>query len=227
MVDIDVSGETLTLLPERAAYWPRTRTLFVADLHLGKTAAFRAHGIPLPDGTTVADLDRLSRALTKTGARKLIILGDLLHAAKGRDESTLAAISAWRAQHPELVIYLIRGNHDRHAGDPPKEWNIQVVDGPTSGPVFVLNHEPITPEQGYALSGHVHPAVQLTGHGRQSLTLPCFWFSERCGVLPAFGSFTGTAAIQPRHSDQLFLLTDNKVIKRFAFPSSSHREGES
>lgn len=213
MVAIEVHGETLTLLPERAAYWPRTRTLFVADLHLGKTAAFRAHGIPLPDGITAADLNRLSLALSKTGAHKLIILGDLLHAAKGRDESTLASVSAWRSQHPELAIYLIRGNHDRHAGDPPTEWDIQVVDGPMSGPVFVLNHEPVTPERGYALSGHVHPAVQLAGQGRQSLTLPCFWFGERCGVLPAFGSFTGTAVIQPRPSDQVFMLTDSQVIK--------------
>ena len=37
-----VAGEQLLLLGERAVYWERTRTLFVADPHFGKAAAFRA-----------------------------------------------------------------------------------------------------------------------------------------------------------------------------------------
>ena len=44
------------LLAERALYWPRAATLFVADVHLGKAAAFRAGGVPLPRGATAADL---------------------------------------------------------------------------------------------------------------------------------------------------------------------------
>src|SRR6185436_15640126 len=47
-----VAGEELLLLPERAAYWPAKRALFVADYHLGKAASFRSAGIPLPAGTT-------------------------------------------------------------------------------------------------------------------------------------------------------------------------------
>jgi len=31
----DVAGERLVLLPERAAYWERARTLLVADPHFG------------------------------------------------------------------------------------------------------------------------------------------------------------------------------------------------
>ena len=30
-----IAGEELTLLAERAAYWPRRATLFVADAHFG------------------------------------------------------------------------------------------------------------------------------------------------------------------------------------------------
>ena len=47
-----VGGETVTLFADRALFWTRERTLFVADVHLGKTATFRAHGVPLPRGTT-------------------------------------------------------------------------------------------------------------------------------------------------------------------------------
>jgi hypothetical protein len=35
MTDCIVAGERLVLLPDRAAWWPAARTLFVADFHLG------------------------------------------------------------------------------------------------------------------------------------------------------------------------------------------------
>ena len=38
----------LTLLPERAVWREASRTLFVADVHIGKAAAFRAAGLPRP-----------------------------------------------------------------------------------------------------------------------------------------------------------------------------------
>ena len=43
-----LAGEAVELLPERALHWIRERTLFVADVHLGKAAAFRAGGVPVP-----------------------------------------------------------------------------------------------------------------------------------------------------------------------------------
>ena len=137
----------------------------------------------------MAELQRLGQAIDRTGADKLIILGDLFHTASGREEAVMKAVTTWREQYATLAIYLVRGNHDRHAGDPPDEWRFTVSDGPTPGPYWVLNHEPLTPSTGYALVGHLHPAVQLTGKGKQALKLPCFWFGPSCGVLPAFGAF--------------------------------------
>ena len=56
---ITVAGEALLLLPERAAYIERTRTLLIADAHFGKAAAFRAAGVLVPRGTTGGTLGRL------------------------------------------------------------------------------------------------------------------------------------------------------------------------
>jgi len=42
-----VRGEELLLLPQRALWWPAQKTLLVADLHFGKAATLRAHGIPV------------------------------------------------------------------------------------------------------------------------------------------------------------------------------------
>ncbi|MCC7449192.1 MAG: ligase-associated DNA damage response endonuclease PdeM [Anaerolineae bacterium] len=208
---LELHSETLILMPERAIYWPRAETMFIADPHVGKAATFRAYAVPLPEGNMQDDLDRLSGALARTGANRLIILGDLLHAAKGRDSAVLDIFTRWRAAHPDLDIHLIIGNHDQRAGELPAEWHIHAVNGPIPGPYFGLNHEPYTPSKGYALCGHLHPAVSLNGAGQQ-LKLPCFWFGKCCGILPAFASFTGGQAIRPAPGDQIFVVTERQVI---------------
>lgn len=209
---IELFDERVQLLPERALFWQRTKTMFIADPHFGKVATFRTHGVPLPNGSDSNGLQRLSQALDRCAAEKLIILGDLFHTARGRDEQLLNEISNWRERHAALTIYLVRGNHDRHAGDPPEAWQIHTVEGPTPGPLWVLNHEPVEPEVGYTLAGHLHPAVRLSGKGQQSLKLPCFWFGKKCGVLPAFGSFIDHGLIVPKKGDKVFVVGDGRVI---------------
>ncbi|MFQ3566334.1 MAG: ligase-associated DNA damage response endonuclease PdeM [Aggregatilineales bacterium] len=211
-LEVVIGPETLRLLPERALFWPRVRTLFIADLHVGKAAAFRASAVPIPEGSMADDLARLTRAVERTQTKTLVILGDLLHAPAGRQPAMMDAVSAWRAEHPTLRIFLVRGNHDLAAGDPPAEWRIFPVNGPTIGPYFVLNHTPITPDKGYALAGHLHPSVVLRGKGQQRLKLPCFWLMPRCAVLPAFGSFTGTSAVEPLSGDRVFAVTPKRIV---------------
>ncbi len=200
------------LLPERALFWPRVATLFVADTHWGKAATFRSAGIALPGGTTTDDLARLSGVLQRTGARRLVLLGDLLHAKAGRVWQTLDAVAAWRATCPRLEVLLVRGNHDRHAGDPPPEWRFAVVDAPHVMSPFVLLHQPNEQPDGYALAGHLHPGVRLQGAGRQRLQPPCFWFGAHVGVLPSFGSFTGMAVVTPMPSDRVYVVADDAVL---------------
>ncbi len=212
---VEIHGQLVHLLPERALFWPSEQTLFIADPHFGKTATFRAHAIPLPESGTSVELQRLSQAISRTNATQLVILGDFLHTARGREAAVLAAISNWRAQHLQLAITLVRGNHDRHAGDPLPEWSFAVCDGPWIGPVWVLNHEPIEPPVGYALAGHLHPAVQLVGKARQLLKLPCFWLQKQCAVLPAFGEFIDHGLIRPKLGDRIFVVTKAAVL---AFP---------
>jgi DNA ligase-associated metallophosphoesterase len=209
---LTLAGESVLLLPERALFWPRHATLFVADTHWGKAAAFRAAAIPVPGGATSADLDRLQRALDRSGARRLVVLGDLLHARAGRAEGTLAAIAAWRRSQPELEILLVRGNHDRSAGDPPPEWGFELASEPVTLNPFVLRHTPEPSADGYVLAGHLHPGVRLLGAGRQRELLPCFWFGSRVGVLPAFGSFTGSLPIAPQPGDAIVVVAGDELV---------------
>jgi DNA ligase-associated metallophosphoesterase len=196
----EFGGEPVELLAERALFWPRAATLLVADLHLGKAASLRAGGVPVPRGATASDLDRLSALLRRTGATRIVVLGDLIHAATGRVPALDAAVRAWRERHPNVALTLVRGNHDQRAGDPPTGWQIEVVSAPypLAGGPFVLHHEPAVPPTGYALCGHLHPGVRLTGSAGDSVRLPCFVLGARSALLPAFGRLTGLWLVPPR-----------------------------
>jgi DNA ligase-associated metallophosphoesterase len=208
-----IASEPLLLLPERAAFWPRTKTLLVADPHWGKAAAFRAAGLPVPGGPTAAGLDRLAGLIERYAARRLILLGDLFHARTSFALETMTAIAGWRERLSGCEVVLVRGNHDRRAGDPPPKLRIACVTGPLVEPPFALTHHPVETPDLYTLAGHVHPAARLTGPGRQRLRVPCFVLGDRVGILPAFGDFTGTATIAPRPGDRVYVIAGGDVIE--------------
>ena len=168
----------------------------MADPHFGKAAAFRFAGLFVPPGTTAAALSRLSKLLVNTNAERIVFLGDFLHAAEGRSAQMFGAVAAWRRSHAAIGMTLVRGNHDRRAGDPPTDLGFEVVDGPSVEGPFALAHHPAAVEGLYVLAGHIHPCVTVRGRGRgNSERLACFWFGAQVGVLPAFGEFTGCAEI--------------------------------
>ncbi|MGJ7567837.1 ligase-associated DNA damage response endonuclease PdeM [Variovorax sp. GB1R11] len=183
------AGESLCLLPERALWWPAQRTLFLADLHLGKAATYRALGQPVPGGTTQENLARLDALIARHAPRQIVFLGDFLHAAQAR--TVLAAVEAWRARHPDVAMTLVRGNHDSRAGDPPAALRIDVVEEPHLMGPFACCHHPQAHATHFVLAGHLHPACKLYGPGRDSVRLPCFVSDAQQAVLPAFGEFTG------------------------------------
>jgi DNA ligase-associated metallophosphoesterase len=199
-LSLALAGERVLLHAERALSWPRERTLFVADVHLGKAAAFRAGGVPLPRGSTATDLRKLADLVAQCDARRLVVLGDFLHAKAGRVAALDAAFVAWREQHATLDVVLVRGNHDAHAGDPPAAWRVDIVDEPHAFAPFLACHHVASPRSGYALCGHVHPGVRIVGDD-DSARVPCFVVGERRAVLPAFGRFTGLAEVTPDERD--------------------------
>jgi DNA ligase-associated metallophosphoesterase len=211
---VSLAGETLHLRPERAVWWPRRSTVIVADLHWGKGATFRAAGIPVPRGVTADDLQRLSRLLDDTSAERLLVLGDLFHARAGaRSASATAELVAWRDARRELQVVLVRGNHDRSAGDPAQALGIACTDGPVVEAPFAWRHVPAPTEGAYTLAGHVHPAVTLRSTGRMKERLPAFVLGQQVGLLPAFGAFTGTAPLEPEEGDAVYVIVENEVVE--------------
>jgi DNA ligase-associated metallophosphoesterase len=201
---LDLAGQSLWLLPERAAWHAVSRTLFIADLHLGKSASFRARDLPVPSGTTQDNLRRIAMLVAAHAAGRIVFLGDLLHSRHAQRASAMAPLQAWRDAHPALRCVLVRGNHDSHAGDPPPSLGFEIVDEPWPVPDadgLLACHHPQRIAGGTVLAGHWHPAVELRGPARDHERLACFCHIPDDGdgvlVLPAFGAFTGSSPQAP------------------------------
>ena len=209
---MQIAGETLIPRPDKTLFWPNRKTLFLADLHLGKGAAFRAEGRPVPEGSTEATLRRLATSICDTGADRVILLGDLWHALSGRDEGTQARFCGWLQAHSHLEIVLIVGNHDARSGELRQE-HLRVEQECWADSPFVYAHHPQIDAQGYVLCGHLHPGARVQGKGRQSYVLPCFWFRPEYAVLPSFGDLTGCSPVHCQAKDEVFVVADGKVLR--------------
>jgi len=214
--NIQWAGHTWELRPDHTIYWAEAETLILADPHFGKAQFFRGAGIPVPAGTTQNNLEKIDRAIDQTQAKSLVILGDFFHSRKGVTDDLLDQLRIWRDSRADLVVINVRGNHDRQAGDPPADLNVQCFSGSnyqTIDPAITFAHEPVSQPNLYTLCGHLHPGVFLQGKGRSRLRTACFHFMPNTAVLPAFGAFTGMKMIQPSKSDRVFAVGPNQVTE--------------
>ena len=210
---ITIHGETLFLMPDRALWWPSRKQLIIADLHLGKASHFNRHGSVLPNTPAVRDLQKLHLLCELLHAQSLLVLGDLFHSEYNNEFELL---KIFKSNFPALRLEVVKGNHDiltnadyQSAGIILHEQYLE--DGP-----FAFVHDPleVKHETKYLIGGHIHPGVVLYGKARQHARLPCFYFTEKYAVLPAFGALTGLHALRRQHpEDRIFALVGEKVVE--------------
>jgi uncharacterized protein len=219
-IHIEFGGETLALLAQKAVVWAREKTLFVADVHLGKAASFRAAGIAVPSGHSKDDVARLSALIDAYGIAHLVVLGDLVHNRASYTQWLDEAMRAFVASHPQLKRTLVIGNHDSAAGDCPKEWGFECIEDDLSINPFIAAHAPMNwanvdearSESSFRLCGHLHPAAWLRTP-REALNLPCFWRSKTQLVLPSFGLLTGRYTVEPSAGDVTYVVTGQQIFR--------------
>ena len=211
-LELELRGQKVVLLAERAAYWRDQEMLLIADMHCGKAATFRARHVPIPDGNMEADLARLTGVLERTQARKLAILGDWIHAARGCTDEVIATVQAWRQVHRHVDIHWIRGNHDRLNETIRSRFGFADSLFLDQAP-FRLQHEPGENADRLTIAGHLHPTMLLGGRGFPRVQLPCFHVGEQTVVLPAFTSFAGGYPLPPGAGGRLFLIASEEVVE--------------
>jgi DNA ligase-associated metallophosphoesterase len=203
-------NESMELFPQKALFWKKPRILLVADLHLGKINHFRKSGIPVPSKANDRNVELLMELVALTNPKRIICLGDLFHSHYNTEWEVFGEVVRHFAS---ISFELVLGNHDIMSERQYERKGIQVYDD-LQIERFLFTHHPLEeiPGDVYNMAGHIHPGVVLRGKGRQSITLPCFYFGSHQAYLPAFGMFTGLATITPINGDRVFVVADNKVI---------------
>ena len=184
MKEVKIFNETLELWPQKAARWKRKNVLFIADLHLGKINHFRRSGIPVPSKANDRNLELLIDLLQFTKPDRVICLGDLFHSHYNPEWEVFGEL----VKHFRNISFeLVLGNHDIMSTIQYTRKGILLHDTLRLDP-FIFTHHPMSEidKQCYNIAGHIHPGVNLRGKGKQSVTLPCFYFGECSGSVTRF-----------------------------------------
>lgn len=201
----------ISLLPDRALLIEKSeKHLVVADVHLGKSAAFRARGLPVPEGDSARDLQRISDLILRHRPDQLIFAGDLFHSANGLTSDLIALLSEFVKRH-SIPIVLVKGNHDQSIRNLPTFFSqpdhldleeIRIVHKPEDASASHFN-----------ICGHLHPIVKIPDGKRTALRMPCFHLRDNILTLPSFGSFTGGQIVQQQPRDRFFVNHQENVIE--------------
>ncbi len=181
--------------------------MILADTHWGKSEAFQRAGIPVPSTVLSSDLCEISELVRQADAKRILILGDLLHNSQRLPTNVTQELETWR-DGLDLPILSIRGNHDAKAKDFPEHWQITWHDGPFYEGPFSFRHEPMSSQGYYTFAGHVHPVL----HVGRSMRLPCFLIGKDLGILPSFGTFTGGHPVRPNAQDEVYVVSEGEVF---------------
>jgi len=208
-----IRNHSIWLSSDRCMYWETEKALIISDLHFGKTGHFRKSGIPVPQNIYKEDLQRLVSQVQYFQPKQLIIVGDLFHSEMNKE---LDLFKRWRSNFTDLSVKLIKGNHDILHDDWYNEADIEVNDENLTIDNFTFIHDiqdNSTETGNYCFSGHIHPGISIRGAGRQSLRFPCFYFTEKYCVIPAFSRFTGTYGVNPQKNENVFAIVENSIVQ--------------
>ena len=186
MVLLSFANHDFFATPEGALFWPAEQALLVADLHLEKASWFAKLGQFLPPYDSLATLQALERDVARTAVNRLYCLGDSFHDRCGCDRLPAAARELLASMTAKLDWVWIVGNHDAgfidHCGGRIEE------ECEVGG--IILRHEAEADEPRPEMSGHFHPKLRMSLHGRH-VSRRCFVASATKLILPAYGAFTG------------------------------------
>lgn len=170
------------------------------------------HGIPMPAGMTARALELISGEIRRWGARRLLVLGDLLHAPAGITPELVRRVAAWRRECPcELVV--VPGNHDRMIDRVEQTWAIGVAPRVLREGPFEFAHAPddLSADR-FGWCGHLHPAITMR-RGPDAIKLRAFHLGERVGVLPAMCPLASGGGVKISADRRIFALAGDRVIE--------------
>jgi metallophosphoesterase superfamily enzyme len=222
-LDYTFGGQSCRLYYDGSMVVEALNTLFISDLHLGKSGQFRKEGIPTPVAVHKKGMQRLKVALGRHPTSNVVFLGDLFD---GHQNTETIDLQRLIEKEHHRTFTLVRGNHDY---DLPDWVGLNIVDVLELGN-FICLHEPpgsnfknnkpfqwaaaktSFPElskKKFLLCGHLHPGATLKGKGRFKVKIKAFFFNDWIGILPAFGALTGQHSLS--EAGHYFGIFENQI----------------
>lgn len=202
----NIQHNTFLLSSDKCIFWQEQKALILSDLHFGKTGHFRKNGIAVPQNVFKEDIQLFVSLLQQFNPATVIVIGDMFHS---RDNKEHELFVKWRKDFEQLRIQLVMGNHDILHRNWYQNAGIELIDDchDMEDICFVHDVAGITLTEGkFYFSGHIHPGISICSGAKQSVHLPCFYFTQQYAVLPAFGKFTGTYPVKPKRGDSVFAI---------------------
>lgn len=204
---VQIKNQNFIMHSSGVLFWEENAMLLISDVHLGKVSHFRKYGAAVPRKAIQKNFDLMNEAIAFFRPKLLIFMGDLFHSSLNKEWQLF---ENWVA-HVDSKIILIVGNHDIISPKKYEDLDIRVASELTLNG-FLLTHHPEEREGLFNFCGHIHPAIRLTGLGRQSIRLRCFFKSENQMLLPAFGEFTGSYTMEAKKNCEVFALLGDTVL---------------
>jgi putative SbcD/Mre11-related phosphoesterase len=191
----------------RAIWFEQLSIVAVADLHIGYNWAQRHDGqmVPLcqPDDT----VSRLKDLCEFYKPAELLLLGDIVHRALPLPQIE-AELQRLLAEVKGTRLRLILGNHDRYL---EKLVAAPLETEHVCGKYLFVHGHLTSGRAERIVMGHEHPAISVGDGVATSMKCPCFLFSRRAIVLPAFSLWAAGGvemALRQRFEQAVAILGD-------------------
>ncbi|WP_051554676.1 ligase-associated DNA damage response endonuclease PdeM [Maribacter antarcticus] len=204
---IKIHNQNFIMHASGVFFWKERSMLLISDVHLGKVSHFRKFGAAVPQQVVQKNFESMNTAIQYFNPKRIVFMGDLFHSSLNKEWELF---EIWTAEQSSSII-LVSGNHDIISPLKYEKLGIQVVEELILDN-FLLTHHPEERDGFFNFCGHIHPAIKLTGLGRQTVRLPCFYKSPIQLILPAFGEFTGTYTLQAKKDCKVFALLGDAVL---------------
>jgi len=212
------------LIPHPAALikTEKTRTMVIADLHIGWEIALSQKGIHVPTQTPKL-LNKLTNLISTYRPEKLLILGDVKHtvatAEIGEWQDIPDFFNELKRQIQEILI--IRGNHDGNL-EPLLPENIKILPatGVTIGEVgFFHGHRWPSPSLlkcKTLVMGHVHPVVAFRDPAGFRITKQV-WVKANCNSVKL------TQVLLQKHKIKIEKNSEETLLKHYKIKPKTSR----
>jgi|GEM_PF-71442 len=188
----------------RTIFFKDTRTLALADLHLGYEGAMEKDGVLFPKCQLNIIKKELSKIIKKHHPREIVIVGDVKHELSGNIPQEWKEVMDFLdfILNSKCKLVIVKGNHDHFLESMINKSklykDVNLVESYQVGNFLFLHGHKSEKEyfkedkednkdrKRIVVMGHEHPSILLRDEVGARLKLHCFLVGKNVIVLPAF-----------------------------------------